>query len=174
MSIFGNIMAKIFHHDGAAAPVDAHAVSDIGRSAQAGTQLSAGAAPQNAARPSTPVSSASAGVASTTTSQDAAPRIAQNDNPTASTTGAASVDVGQVMEGLAAKSSEKLDWKHSIVDMMKLLGLDSSLTARQELAKELAYSGDMHDSASMNVWLHRQVMQKLAANGGKVPDDLRV
>ena len=75
---------------------------------------------------------------------------------------------------MAAKSSETLDWKHSIVDMLKLLGLDSSLAARQELAKELNYSGDAHDSASMNVWLHKQVMQKLAANGGKVPDALKV
>jgi hypothetical protein len=68
---------------------------------------------------------------------------------------------------------EKLDWRKSIVDLMKLLKLDSSLTARKELAKELHYSGDMNDSASMNIWLHKQVMQKLAENGGKVPEDLK-
>ena len=78
-----------------------------------------------------------------------------------------------MLDGLASKNSQKLDWRHSIVDMMKLLDLDSSLSSRQSLAQELHYSGDTHDSASMNVWLHKQVMQKLADNGGKVPDDLR-
>ncbi|MGZ5829124.1 MAG: DUF3597 domain-containing protein, partial [Xanthobacteraceae bacterium] len=82
------------------------------------------------------------------------------------------VDVAAVLTGLAAKSKEKLDWKKSIVDLMKLLNLDSSLTARKELAKELHYTGDTNDSASMNIWLHKQVMQKLAANGGKLPADL--
>lgn len=71
------------------------------------------------------------------------------------------VDVSAVMDTLASQSKEKLDWKKSIVDLMKLLKLDSSLTARKELAKELGYSGDMNDSASMNIWLHKQVMQKL-------------
>ncbi len=83
------------------------------------------------------------------------------------------VDVGNVLSGLAAKNKEKLDWKKSIVDLMKLLGLDSSLGARKELAGELGYTGDTNDSASMNIWLHKQVMQKLAANGGNVPDDLK-
>ena len=82
------------------------------------------------------------------------------------------VDVAAVLTELAAKSKEKLDWKKSIVDLMKLLNLDSSLTARKELAKELHYTGDTNDSASMNIWLHKQVMQKLAANGGKLPADL--
>ncbi len=68
---------------------------------------------------------------------------------------------------------EKLDWKKSIVDLMKVLDLDSSLKNRQELAKELGYTGDMNDSAKMNVWLHKQVMIKLADNGGKVPDSLK-
>jgi hypothetical protein len=83
------------------------------------------------------------------------------------------VDVFAVLTEMASKNPQKLDWKHSIVDLMKLLGLDSSLKARQELAKELNYSGDMKDSAAMNIWLHRQVMVKLAENGGKVPDELR-
>jgi hypothetical protein len=86
---------------------------------------------------------------------------------------ASQVDVAAVLTGLAAQSKEKLDWRRSIVDLMKLLKLDSSLTARKELAKELHYTGDMNDSASMNIWLHKQVMQKLAENGGKVPDDLK-
>ncbi|MBX9844590.1 MAG: DUF3597 domain-containing protein [Xanthobacteraceae bacterium] len=83
------------------------------------------------------------------------------------------VDVAAVLTGLAAQSKEKLDWRKSIVDLMKLLKLDSSLAARKELATELHYSGDMNDSASMNIWLHKQVMQKLAENGGKVPDELK-
>ena len=74
---------------------------------------------------------------------------------------------------LAAANKEKLDWRKSIVDLMKLLGLESSLSARKELATELGYTGDKNDSAKMNIWLHKQVMQKLAANGGKVPDDLK-
>ena len=78
------------------------------------------------------------------------------------------------MDGLAAKSSERLDWRRSIVDLMKLLNLDSNLAARKELAQELSYTGDTNDSASMNIWLHKQVMTKLAENGGKVPDELRV
>ena len=83
------------------------------------------------------------------------------------------VDVEAVLTKLAAANKEKLDWRKSIVDLMKLLNLDSSLSARKELAKELHYTGDTGDSASMNIWLHKQVMQKLAENGGKVPDDLK-
>jgi Domain of unknown function (DUF3597) len=85
---------------------------------------------------------------------------------------AGSVDVDAALTKLAAANKEKLDWRHSIVDLMKLLNLDSSLAARKELAKELHYTGDTNDSAKMNVWLHAQVMQKLAENGGKVPADL--
>jgi 3-oxoacyl-ACP reductase-like protein len=83
------------------------------------------------------------------------------------------VDVEAVLTKLAAQNKEKLDWRKSIVDLMKLLNLDSSLSARQELAKELHYTGNTSDSASMNVWLHKQVMTKLAENGGKVPADLK-
>lgn len=83
------------------------------------------------------------------------------------------VDVAGILSKLASENKEKLDWRKSIVDLMKLLDLDSSLSARKELAQELHYSGDMNDSASMNVWLHKQVMRKLAENGGKVPEDLK-
>jgi len=83
------------------------------------------------------------------------------------------VDVEVMLNDMASKNSEKLNWKTSIVDLMKLLGLDSSLNERKELAKELGYSGDMGDSASMNIWLHKQVMNKVAANGGKVPAELK-
>jgi hypothetical protein len=83
-----------------------------------------------------------------------------------------SVDVNAILTERAAKKKEKLDWRRSIVDLMKVLDLDSSLTARKELAQELHYTGDMNDSATMNIWLHKQVMVKLAENGGKVPADL--
>jgi Domain of unknown function (DUF3597) len=84
-----------------------------------------------------------------------------------------SVDVEAVLTQMAGQAGQELNWRTSIVDLMKLLGLDSSLSARKQLASELQYTGDMNDSASMNVWLHKQVMKKLAENGGKVPDDLR-
>ena len=86
--------------------------------------------------------------------------------------GIAGVDVDAVCTKLAAENKEKLDWRNSIVDLMKLLNLDSSLAARKSLAQELKYTGDTNDSATMNVWLHKQVMQKLAENGGKVSPDL--
>lgn len=78
-----------------------------------------------------------------------------------------------MLQGLAAKNPQKLNWRTSIVDLMKLLDLDSSLQNRKELARELGYTGDMNDSATMNIWLHKQVMRQLAANGGKVPAELR-
>jgi Domain of unknown function (DUF3597) len=83
------------------------------------------------------------------------------------------VDVAVIMDGLAGRSKEKLDWRKSIVDLMKLLDLDSSIGARKRLAEELHFTGNMNDSAAMNVWLHKQVMIKLAENGGKVPQELR-
>ncbi|MFO0697890.1 MAG: DUF3597 domain-containing protein [Nitrospira sp.] len=83
------------------------------------------------------------------------------------------VDVVGKLEGLAAKSAQKLNWRTSIVDLMKLLNLDSSLTARKELANELGCPADkMSDSAQMNMWLHKTVLQKLAANGGNIPKEL--
>lgn len=85
----------------------------------------------------------------------------------------ATVDVAAIVDKAAAASGEKLAWRTSIVDLMKALGLDSSLTARKELAAELKYTGDTNDSATMNVWLHKQIMGKLAQNGGKLPDDIK-
>src|SRR5215471_10588980 len=85
---------------------------------------------------------------------------------------AKTVDVAVILDGLAAKNSENLDWKKSIVDLMKLVGMDSSFKARKQLAQELNYTGDPNDSASMNVWLHKQVLIKIAENGGKVPQEL--
>ena len=85
----------------------------------------------------------------------------------------ATVDVAAIVDKLVAAQKEKLEWRTSIVDLMKALDIDSSLSARKDLAKELGYSGDMNDSASMNVWLHKQVMSKLAANGGKLPPEIK-
>lgn len=82
------------------------------------------------------------------------------------------VDVTAILNDLAKKNPEKLDWKRSIVDLMKLVGMDSSFTARKQLAEELHYTGDPNDSASMNIWLHKEVLRKLAENGGKVPQEL--
>jgi hypothetical protein len=86
---------------------------------------------------------------------------------------AQTVDVAAIVDKAAAATGEKLAWRTSIVDLMKALGLDSSLTARKQLATELKYTGDMNDSATMNVWLHKQMMGKLAANGGKLPSDIK-
>ena len=84
-----------------------------------------------------------------------------------------SVDVAPILDKAVAAKHEKLEWRTSIVDLMKALDIDSSLAARKELAKELGYTGDTNDSASMNVWLHKQVMAKLAANGGKLPPEIK-
>jgi len=83
------------------------------------------------------------------------------------------VDVAPILDKAVAAKKEKLEWRTSIVDLMKALDIDSSLAARKELAKELGYTGDTNDSATMNVWLHKQVMTKLAANGGKLPPEIK-
>lgn len=83
-----------------------------------------------------------------------------------------SVDVVPILDKAVAAKKEKLEWRTSIVDLMKALDIDPSLSARKELAKELHYTGDMNDSAAMNIWLHKQVLTKLAANGGKLPAEL--
>jgi hypothetical protein len=112
----------------------------------------------NAARPASP----------------AAPAAAPKAAPAASTATAAPpvVDVETVLETKAAGTTQKLDWRHSIVDLMKLVDIDSSLANRKALAQELGYTGDMNDSATMNVWLHKQVLRKLSENGGHVPANL--
>jgi hypothetical protein len=86
---------------------------------------------------------------------------------------AQSVDVAPILDKAVAAKGEKLAWRTSIVDLMKALDIDSSFAARKELAKELGYTGDSNDSASMNIWLHKQVMTRLAANGGKLPSDVK-
>lgn len=82
------------------------------------------------------------------------------------------MDVAAILDDAVKQNGQKLDWRNSIVDLMKALDLDSSLSARKELADELNYTGDTNDSATMNVWLHKALMKKLAENGGKVPGEL--
>jgi hypothetical protein len=152
MGILSNIFHKIF-------PSSHPAV------AQAGAQAPAGGAP----------------AASASGQQNIAPppqQPQQQTQVTPAATGPAAtlgqqVDVEEILTNMQKQSGQQLNWRSSIVDLLKLLGLDSSLQARKELAAELHYTGDTNDSASMNVWLHRQVMNKLAANGGKVPADLK-
>ena len=121
------------------------------------------AAPQTSAPAGTP----------TTTASPAAPAQPASPAPTAAAPApTGTVDVASILDAAVKKNGQKLDWKHSIVDLLKALDLDSSLTARKELASELGYTGDTSDSATMNIWLHKAVIKKLSENGGKVPADL--
>ena len=143
MSIFGKIMGAIFGSHASATPAPGGAAPAPG---------GGGSAPASGSAPANPGSS----------SASAAPAAPPQ-----------SVDVAAIVDKAAAAKGEKLEWRTSIVDLMKALDIDSSLTARKELAKELGYSGDTNDSATMNIWLHKQVMAKLAANGGKLPPDIK-
>lgn len=102
----------------------------------------------------------------------AAPAVQSAATATAPAAPPQTVDIAAILNGMAAKNPEKLDWKRSIVDLMKLVGMDSGFGARKQLAAELHYTGDPNDSASMNIWLHKQVLQKISENGGKVPAEL--
>ena len=115
--------------------------------------------------------SAPANTSSSTPTSSPAPATTPAAAP-ASSAPAQQVDIAATLNALAAKNPEKLDWKRSIVDLMKLVGMDSSLSARKELADDLKYTGDKSDSAKMNMWLHKEVLKKLSENGGKVPADL--
>ena len=143
MGLFKNLMDKIFRAGGyAEAPPDAWKPGEP-----------RGAAPLRPGGPAgTPVAAG----------QQATPGAAP----------AAPIDIAAVLEKMAASNKEKLDWRHSIVDLMKLVGLESSLEARRELAADLHYTGDTKDTATMNMWLHKEVMRRLAENGGKVPAEL--
>jgi hypothetical protein len=146
--MFSNLMNKIFHAAGnAERPEDAAAPGVVPESRV-----------QAAQRQGVPVSMAVPGAPSAPGAAAGAPMQ--------------SVDVAATLDQMASKNHEKLDWKHSIVDLLKLVGMDSSLAARKELAEDLHYDGDTSDSAKKNMWLHKEVMAKLAANGGKVPAEL--
>ena len=125
-----------------------------------------------------PKSAAQASAATKSATQAAGAAPAQPGSAGGSPAGSGSsagtqVDIEAVLSAKAAQKSEKLNWRTSIVDLMKLVDLDPSLENRKSLASELGYSGDTKDTASMNIWLHRKVMAELAAAGGKVPEDLR-
>jgi 3-oxoacyl-ACP reductase-like protein len=145
MGILGDIFHKIFpgHHP-------------------ANTQAQTGGAPQAAPAPQAQAPAPAAGTTGTAGAA-AAPAATLNQQ----------VDVEEILTNMQKQSGQQLNWRTSIVDLLKLLNLDSSLQARKELAAELNFSGDTNDSASMNIWLHKQVMTKLAQNGGKVPADLQ-
>ncbi len=149
MSVFGNIMSKIFGH------------------------ASAQAAPAAPRQPSSTAPSSSGTTSGPAPASPAATGTSPAKTTAAPVPGHVQVDVEAVLKDLASKNKEKLDWRNSIVDLMKLLSLDSSLQARQELANELNYTGNTKDTAAMNIWLHKQVMIKLAENGGKVPESLK-
>jgi 3-oxoacyl-ACP reductase-like protein len=150
MSIFGKIASAIFGHR-SVAPGTATGSLAPGAPKAPGSAAPGSAAPGSAAAPASTTGTSAAGAAKPIT-------IAE---------------VEAMISKVAAGQKEKFDWQRSIVDLMKLLNLDSSLHAREELAKELGYTGRLDGSAEMNVWLHKQVMTKLAESGGKVPDSLR-
>jgi len=153
MGFLDDIKNKIFGHRGDAVVQTASATEQKPAPSAAPTPTAAKpAAPQAAPAPT--------------------PAPAPKPAPAAPSAPATPVDVAAILDKAAAASGQKLDWRKSIVDLMKALGIDSSLTARKELAKELGYTGDTSDSAAMNIWLHKQVIQKLKDNGGKVPADL--
>ena len=119
-----------------------------------------------AAQPSAPPAQPTPGRTPSATSGTAAPSAKPAQAP------AQPVDVEAVLEKMAATGGQKLNWRTSIVDLMKLVGMDSSFENRKELARELGYTGDPGDSAAMNIWLHKRVMKELAAHGGKVPANM--
>ncbi len=121
----------------------------------------------------TPASAPSAGGSTAASTGSVAGSSSASASSAATAAPKQTVDVASIVDKAAAASGEKLEWRTSIVDLMKALKINSSLTARKELAKELGYTGDTSDSASMNVWLHKQVMAKLAANGGKLPPEIK-
>jgi hypothetical protein len=114
-----------------------------------------------------------AGAAPGAASGGSAPSPASTPASPSAAPSSAGVDIAPILDNAVAAKKEKLEWRTSIVDLMKALDIDSSLGARKELAKELNYTGDTSDSAGMNIWLHKQVIAKIAANGGKVPAELR-
>ncbi|MDR5801382.1 DUF3597 domain-containing protein [Caballeronia sp. LZ001] len=149
MSIFSSILNKIFPHDHPAGSA----------SGAATPPASPGAAPATPTASGTPTSTP----AGTASAEPARPPV----------TPMPEVDVEAILTQKQQQSGATLNWRTSIVDLLKLLDLDSSLDARKSLAAELHYTGSTDDSASMNIWLHKQVMKKLAENGGKVPADLQ-
>ncbi|HWL30167.1 MAG TPA: DUF3597 family protein [Burkholderiaceae bacterium] len=187
MSIFKSILAKIFPAGHPATKTDSAAptaTAGSGTGSSTGATLSAGHGSGSDAEQSgsmgTAAGSQGAGADVTGSAQRPLsgtqadiPGGSSSAPPMPTSQAQPTVDVEAILSDLQSKNQERLNWRTSIVDLMKLLGLDSSLTARKELAKELNYTGSTDDSAAMNMWLHKQVMRKLAENGGKLPEELR-
>ncbi|TQN59151.1 DUF3597 domain-containing protein [Agrobacterium tumefaciens] len=168
MGIFDRIKHALFG-EAHAAQNTAQAAPTLGVNPTAAS--SSPAAPVQPA-PVAPVGSATS-AASPAGQQTQAPGQVQSSAPTSpSATSGRPVDIETILNDAVKKSGQKLDWRHSIVDLMKALGMDASLEERKELAGELGYTGDIHDSAKMNTFLHKALMKKLSENGGKVPADL--
>jgi hypothetical protein len=177
MSILGSIMTSILGSRAAPppAPQAAQPLRDEIRGAieTAAATPAAGTTPAPEAK--APAAKASADKPATgkaSAEKPPAGKPAATAPPTAAAPGAGQVDIAAVLDKRAGKVGQKLDWRKSIVDLMKLLELDSSQSARKQLAQELAFKGDTKDSAAMNVWLHKEVMRKLSEHGGKVPPEL--
>ncbi|MBP1849814.1 DUF3597 domain-containing protein [Rhizobium halophytocola] len=126
-----------------------------------------------AAPASTPAAEPAAAPVETASAPSPADAPASTSAPSSpAASGGKPVDIAPILDEAVRKNGQKLDWRHSIVDMMKALGMDASLSERKELAAELGYTGDTGDSATMNMWLHKALMKKLSENGGKVPAEL--
>ncbi|KWV55863.1 hypothetical protein AS026_35950 [Rhizobium altiplani] len=108
----------------------------------------------------------------TAAAPSAAPSAPSQPTPATASPAAAAIDIVPLLDAAVKKSGQKLDWRRSIVDLMKAVGMDASLAERKELAAELGFTGDPHDTATMNMFLHKALMKRLAENGGKVPADL--
>ena len=165
MGFFDSIKSKIF---GEPAPAAASPI------APTSSPIPPAAAPTTTAAQATPAPTISPAMKAAQQAALDAGAAAANKYiaETVAANAAAKVDVAAIMDAAVAKSGQKLNWKTSIVDLLKALDIDSSLSARKELADELGYTGDKSDSATMNIWLHKQVLAKLAANGGQVPESL--
>ncbi|WP_313527690.1 DUF3597 domain-containing protein [Shinella sp.] len=163
MSIFSRIKEKLFGHPASTpdhvvtAGAEKPATADVAATPTLGGQADQGKAEKVA----TPILSDD--VTATLSGAHSDPATSGNAGP---------VDVAAIMDAAVKKNGQKLDWRRSIVDMMKALDLDSGLSARKELADELGFKGDKNDSAAMNMWLHKALMKALADNGGKVPAEL--
>jgi hypothetical protein len=155
MGMLTSLISKIFGHANVASSAPA---TSSAPAAPASTTVESATAPSATTPAASAVSPATPAPAATPPEPVAAP--------------AQTVDVTAILDGLAAKNPEKLDWKKSIVDLLKLVDVDSSLSARKKLATELHYTGDENDSATMNLWLHKQVLRELSEHGGKIPQEL--
>jgi hypothetical protein len=155
MGMLTSLISKIFGHANVASSAPA---ASSATPAPGNTTIQSATAPSPTTPAASPVSPATPAPAATPPEPVAAP--------------AQTVDVTAILDNLAAKNPEKLDWKRSIVDLLKLVDMDSSLSARKKLASELHYTGDENDSATMNIWLHKQVLRELSEHGGKIPPEL--